>query len=75
MGGLMLTCRTEEQQEFFPENESCFMYADVGELKAKIEYILANKRKADRVRARGMERVKVHSYTNRAQFLLQELSR
>jgi hypothetical protein len=39
MGGLMLTCRTEEQQEFFPENESCFMYADVGELKAKIEYI------------------------------------
>ena len=75
MGGLMLTCRTDEQQEFFPENESCFMYADVGELKAKIEYILANKREADRVRARGMERVGEHSYTNRARFLLQELSR
>jgi len=74
MGGLMLTFRTEEQQEFFPENDSSFMYADVGELKAKIEYILANKREADRVRARGMERVQVHSYTNRARFLLHELS-
>ena len=74
MGGLMLTSRTKEQQEFFPENGSCFMYSDVGELKAKIDYILANNLEADRVRARGMEQVKVHSYTNRARFLLQELS-
>ena len=74
MGGLMLTSRTKEQQEFFPENESCFMYADVVELKAKIDYILANKREADRVRAQGMDRIGEHSYTNRARFLLQELS-
>jgi hypothetical protein len=74
MGGLMLTLRTAEQQDFFPENDSCFMYADVAELKAKIKYILANKQEADQVRVHGMERVLVHSYTNRAQFLLKELA-
>jgi spore maturation protein CgeB len=74
MGGLMLTSRTAEQQEFFPENEACYMYADVAELKDKVEYILANKQEADRVRARGMERVREHSYTNRARFILQELA-
>jgi len=73
MGGLMLTSRTMEQQEFFPEDEACYMYADVAELEEKIEYILANKRKADRVRARGMELVREHSYANRARFILKEL--
>jgi spore maturation protein CgeB len=73
MGGLMLTNRTAEQQEFFPENDSSYMYDDVAELKAKIEYILANKREADQVRARGMERVRGNSYSIRAQFLLKEL--
>jgi len=73
MGGLMLTCRTLEQQEFFPENEACYMYADVTEMKTKIEYILANKQEADLVRARGLERALDHSYTNRARFLLSEL--
>ncbi len=74
MGGLMLTSRTAEQQAFFPENEACYMYADVAELKAKIEYILANKQEANRVRARGMELVREHSYTNRARFILNELA-
>ena len=74
MGGLMLTSRTAEQQEFFPENEACYMYADVAELKEKIEYILANKQEADRVRARGMELVGEHSYTHRARFILKELA-
>ena len=74
MGGLMLTSRTAEQQEFFPENEACFMYADITEMKEKIEFILANKQAADQVRARGMERVWEHSYTNRARFLLKKLA-
>lgn len=74
MGGLMLTSRTMEQQEFFPENEACYMYADVAELEKKIEYILANKQEADRVRARGMELVGEHSYTHRARFILKELA-
>ena len=74
MGGLMLTSRTAEQQEFFPENEACYMYADVAELKKKIEYILANEQEAEHVRARGMELVREHSLTNRAQFILRELA-
>lgn len=74
MGGLMLTNRTEEQQEFFPENEACYMYGSMDELKGKIDCILANRQEADRVRARGMELVQSHSYTNRARYLLQELA-
>ncbi len=73
MGGLMLTLRTVEQQEFFPENESCYMYSDIAELKTKIEHIMTNKQEAQRVRARGMEQVKEHSYNNRARFLIEEL--
>jgi len=73
MGGLMLTTRTSEQHTFFPENEACYMYTDIVELKKKIEYILANKEEADQVRARGIELINGHSYTNRARYLLKEL--
>jgi len=74
MGGLMLTNRSEEQQDLFPENEACYMYGNLAELKSKMDYILANKTEADRVRARGMALVRGHSYTNRARYLLQELT-
>jgi spore maturation protein CgeB len=74
MGGLMLTNRTQEQQKLFPENEACYMYGDAAELNSKINYILANKAEAERVRACGIALVQSHSYTNRAQYLLQELS-
>ena len=74
MGGLMLTGRTKEQHAFFPENEACYMYADVVELKTKIKYILANKQEADRVRARGIGLVREHSLTNRAQSILRDLA-
>lgn len=74
MGGLMLTGRTAEQQEFFPENEACYMHTDDAELKDKIEYILANRQEANRIRARGMELVREHSYINRVRFLLSELA-
>lgn len=70
----MLTFRTAEQQEFFPENEACYMFADVVELKEKIDYILAHKEEADRVRARGVEYVREHSYDNRARSLLKKLA-
>ena len=73
MGGLMLTRRTAEQQEFFPENESCYMYANISELKSKIDHIISNKQEAHCVRARGIELVREHSYNNRARFLLNEL--
>lgn len=74
MGGLMLTSRTEEQQGFFPENEACYMYGDIEELKKKIEYIIRNKQEAKQVRARGMELVAEHSYTKRVRYLLEEMA-
>lgn len=73
MGGLMLTNRTVEQQKFFPENEACYMYGDMEELKEKIEYILTHPHEADQVRARGLELVHAHSYTGRVRQLMQEL--
>ena len=74
MGGLMLTKRTTEQQEIFPEGEACYMYADIFELKERIEYILANRQEADKVRARGQELVKTHSYSSRVEDLLRHMS-
>ena len=35
MGGLMITKRTKEQKNFFPENEACLMYQDLNELKPR----------------------------------------
>ena len=74
MGGLLLTVRTQEQQVFFPENEACYMYSDIEELKKKIEHIVENKEEANKVRIRGMELVVDHSYTNRVKNLLKELA-
>lgn len=74
MGGLMLTARTEEQNTFFPENEACFMYDNIEELGEKIDYIIRNNQKAEEVRARGVELVTNHSYTNRVEFLLKEMA-
>ena len=75
MGGLMLTNRTEAQQEFFAENEACYMYGDIEELKEKVTYIMQHKQRADQVRARGMELVIGHSYADRVRYLMKEVAR
>jgi spore maturation protein CgeB len=51
------------------------MYGDIEELKKKIEYIIRNKQEAKQVRARGMELVAEHRYTNRVRYLLKEMAR
>ena len=70
MNGLMLTTRSKEQNEFFPENKACYMYKDKKELINKIEYILQNKKEANRVRVAGNLISKKHSYLSRAKYLL-----
>jgi len=70
MGGLMLTTRTEEQQLFFPENEACFMYSNILELREKLDQAIKDKSLALRIRRRGVEYVQEHSYINRASMLL-----
>lgn len=74
MGGLMLTTRSEEQNSFFPENEASYMYDDIEELKEKIRFVARHSTEADRVRARGMALVREHSYSSRAQYLLEAVT-
>lgn len=74
MGGLMLTTRSEEQNEFFPEGTASYMFGDVNELKEKITEIFENEAAAGSVRARGRSFVMEHSYTRRAECLMSEIA-
>ena len=74
MGGLMLTNRSEEQNQFFPEGEGCLMFAGVTELRKQLDWALMNQDRAQRIRARGIELVCGHSYLERANQLLTIIS-
>ena len=69
-GGLMLTDRTKEQNEFFKENKSCYMYKGIFELNKKIDYIINNPKEASKVRINGHKKAREHNYINRAKFLV-----
>lgn len=70
MGGVMVTRRSQEQNEWFPEGEACLMYESVDELQEKLKWIFANLEAAERIRANGIALVKDHSYDKRAEQLL-----
>jgi len=72
--GLMLTNRTKEQNNFFRENQECYMYSNIKELNSKIEFIIKNSKKADKVRKRGIFKVKKHNYLNRSKYLLKKIN-
>ena len=73
MGGLMLTKRTVEQNNFFPENFSCFMYDNSNELLNKIKKILNNYNKLVKVSSVSYKMSKKHSYHRRAKFILEKV--
>lgn len=73
MGGLMLTTRSHEQQEMFPESEACLMFSDADEMKLKIQWAISHPVAATAIRQRGMELVRRHSYFDRARNLLHVL--
>jgi spore maturation protein CgeB len=73
MNGLMLTTRSNEQNIFFKENKACFMYNGEKELTQKINFILNNPRKAERVRKEGFKISKKHTYRKRARYLLRAI--
>jgi len=73
--GLMLTTRSKEQNSFFKENKSCFMYASINELNKKINFIFDNPNKAEAVRKSGIKNVKKHSYINRTKLIIKELNK
>lgn len=72
MGGLMLTQRTTEQGAFFPEGAACLMYADPEELRSQVRTALYDLDLKD-VRQAGLERVRGHSYRDRATVLHEAL--
>jgi hypothetical protein len=72
MGGLMLTERTFEQNNFFLENKYCLMYKGLSELKKKILYSYTNK-KVYNIRIRGIKIAKKYSYKHRVNYLMNEI--
>ena len=72
MGGLMLTERSYEQNNFFPENKSSLMYTGLRELKKKILYAYNNKHVSN-IRIAGSKVIKKHYYKNRVNLILDEI--
>ena len=73
LGGLMLTTRSEEQQEFFPEGEASLMFEDTAELIDQIRGVFSDPARAHAIRRQGQMRVLQHTYSKRAQGLLAAL--
>ncbi len=72
--GLMLTTRSDEQNSFFKENVSCFMYSSNKELKKKIKFIFSNPKKAEKVRKNGNKVIKKHNYSIRVKFIMSQIN-
>lgn len=73
IGGLMLTTRSAEQAEFFPEDEACLMFEGDEELRAKVDEALVGGPALTRIREEGRRRVAEHSYANRARRVLADV--
>ena len=71
MGGLMVTSRSAEQQEFFPEGEACLMYEGKSELRAVLQRLVRREIDTAAIRAGALKRVCGHSYRERARVILQ----
>jgi hypothetical protein len=66
MGGLMLTTRSQEQEEFFPDGDGCLMYSEFDELRFQMERALADQRLRKRIKKAAFALATNHSYAERA---------
>lgn len=73
MRGVMLTGRSSEQQEFFPEGEACFMYGETGELRRHVESALAGAYDLGAIRDTALKYSARHSYLERAREVCKQL--
>lgn len=73
MKGLLLTQRSKEQNQFFPEGKASLMFSNLKELKSQIAYIKKNPKKALKIRLNSYRISKKHSYTHRAKNILKKL--
>jgi len=68
--GLMLSVYTNEQNEFFPEEEAAFYYRNLSELDKKLNFILDNPSLTATVRENGYRLSLDHTYHKRAAEML-----
>jgi spore maturation protein CgeB len=73
MRGLMLTYRSEEQQNFFPEHQASLMYGSTQELRDRVKHTLADSAAARSMRELAHQRSVGHSYLERARQVLAHL--
>jgi spore maturation protein CgeB len=71
MGGVMLTTRSEEQQELFPDGDAALMFSNPDELRSGVERLLADSQLRQRLRIEGVRRAAAHTYDARAAKLLE----
>ncbi len=73
MGGLMLTQRNRETNNFFLENKECFMYSDLNEARKKIDFMLKKKNNLFKVRKAGLLKSRKYSYDFRLKKLISKV--
>jgi len=71
MNAAMVTSRSREQAEWFPEREACLMYDDKAELRKVVESLLSDPAAREQLRAAGLQRARAHTYVERARSLLE----
>ena len=64
--GFALTNRTEEQLEFFPEDEACVYFSTAEELIDKTEFYLKNKKIREKIVEKSYQIAMKHRYSDRA---------
>ncbi|HYE71713.1 MAG TPA: glycosyltransferase, partial [Blastocatellia bacterium] len=69
-GNLMLTTRSQEQQEFLIEDTDVLMYGSPEELVEKVKWAVQNQGLALKLGARGLNRVRPETYRKRAEQIL-----
>ncbi len=65
-GGFVVTKRTEEQCEFFKENEDILCFSNVDELKSIINHYLAENKLRVEIAQSAYNKVRQHTYLERA---------
>ena len=72
MGGVLLTKRSYEQNQFFPENKASLMYNNISELKQKIYFAKKNPKKISKIKKNIKNFINKHSYHERSLFILKK---
>ncbi|WP_246984051.1 CgeB family protein [Halorientalis marina] len=70
---LMLTTRTEGQEEVFPDGEACLMFSDPEDLRTAAESALEKPHRLRAIADRGYEIAQQHTYEHRMRTVLEDV--